>query len=141
MSNKTQLQTNNTTLDALITRVNAAKETAASLPEGGSGGGESIETCTVEIHMSSGKKCYATTVNTNGNVVFSEVTSVNDYDTVSGGIAIIENVVCNSFIYCEANLNGMSITGTATIFNYNSKDYWTVLKSPSVANEHCIISW
>ena len=39
MSNKTQLQTNNTQLDALITRVNAAKDTAASLPEAGGGGG------------------------------------------------------------------------------------------------------
>lgn len=32
MSNKTQLQTNNTALDALITRVNAAKTVVASLP-------------------------------------------------------------------------------------------------------------
>ena len=38
MSNKTQLQTNNTNLDALITRVNAAKDVAASLPEAGGGG-------------------------------------------------------------------------------------------------------
>jgi hypothetical protein len=44
MSNKSQLQTNNTALDALITRVTAAKEVAASLPE--SGGGGSIETYT-----------------------------------------------------------------------------------------------
>lgn len=36
MSNKTQLQTNNANLDALISRVNAAKDTAASLPEAGS---------------------------------------------------------------------------------------------------------
>lgn len=45
MSNKTQLQTNNTALDALITRVNAAKDTAASLPEAGGGGsgGGSVE--------------------------------------------------------------------------------------------------
>ena len=35
MSNKTQLQTNNNALEALITRVNAAKDTAASLPEAG----------------------------------------------------------------------------------------------------------
>ena len=37
MSNKTQLQTNNTNLDALISRVNAAKNVAASLPEAGGG--------------------------------------------------------------------------------------------------------
>jgi hypothetical protein len=35
MSNKTQLQTNNNALDALITRVNAAKDVAASLPDAG----------------------------------------------------------------------------------------------------------
>ena len=49
MSNKFQLQTNNTNLDALITRVNAAKDTAASLPEAGGGSGGAIETCTLEI--------------------------------------------------------------------------------------------
>lgn len=49
MSNKTQLQTNNTALDALITRVNAAKDTAASLPEASGGGGGSVETCNVDI--------------------------------------------------------------------------------------------
>lgn len=38
MSNKTQLQTNNTNLQSLIDRVNAAKDIAASLPEAGSGG-------------------------------------------------------------------------------------------------------
>lgn len=46
MSNKTQLQTNNASLDALISRVNAAKDTAASLPDaggGGSGGGGGVE--------------------------------------------------------------------------------------------------
>jgi hypothetical protein len=48
MSNKTQLQTNNTKLDALITRVNAAKDVAASLPEaGGSGGGSSMISVTI----------------------------------------------------------------------------------------------
>ena len=35
MFNKIQLQTNNTNLDTLVTRVNAAKDTAASLPEVG----------------------------------------------------------------------------------------------------------
>lgn len=48
MSNKTQLQTNNTALDALITRVNAAKDVAASLPEAGGGsGGTNLETITI----------------------------------------------------------------------------------------------
>lgn len=45
MSNKTQLQTNNTALDGYIARINAAKEVAAGLPEAGGGGGGSVETC------------------------------------------------------------------------------------------------
>ena len=49
MSNKTQLQTNNANLDALITRVNAAKDVAASLPDAGGGGGSNIDTCTVTL--------------------------------------------------------------------------------------------
>lgn len=47
MSSKTQLQTNNTDLQSLIDRVNAAKDIAASLPEAGGGG--SLETCTVSL--------------------------------------------------------------------------------------------
>ena len=55
MSNKTQLQSNNTALDALIARVNAAKDTAASLPSAGGGsGGGSIEVCTGKLVAPSG---------------------------------------------------------------------------------------
>ena len=50
MSNKIQLQTNNDNLDALITRVNAAKDVAASLPEAGGG---SIEVWTGTVYGSS----------------------------------------------------------------------------------------
>lgn len=46
MSNKTQLQTNNLMLNTFVNRINAAKDTAASLPEA-SGGSGSVETCTV----------------------------------------------------------------------------------------------
>ena len=49
MSNKTQLQANNTALDGYIARINAAKEVAASLPEAGGSGGGSVETCTVKF--------------------------------------------------------------------------------------------
>jgi hypothetical protein len=48
MSNKTQLQTNNASLDDYIARINAAKDVAAGLPEvGGSGG--NVETCTITV--------------------------------------------------------------------------------------------
>jgi hypothetical protein len=47
MSNKTQLQTNNNALEALISRVNAAKDTAASLPE--AGGGATLETVVIQV--------------------------------------------------------------------------------------------
>lgn len=50
MSNKTQLQTNNTALDGYIARINAAKEVVAGLPEaGGSEGGGSVETVNVTL--------------------------------------------------------------------------------------------
>lgn len=54
MSNKTQLQTNNTALDGYIARINAAKEVAASLPDAGSGGGEDSGSTleTVEFYIS-----------------------------------------------------------------------------------------
>lgn len=60
MSNKSQLQTNNNKLDALITRVNAAKDVAASLPEAGSGGGGSgsLETCQINLSVSGGVCSY-----------------------------------------------------------------------------------
>lgn len=51
MSNKTQLQTNNADLQSLIDRINTAKDTAASLPEAGGGGGGSLETCTVSLRI------------------------------------------------------------------------------------------
>jgi hypothetical protein len=50
MSNKTQLQTNNASLEEYITRINAAKEVAAGLPEAGGGG--SVETSNVTIAAS-----------------------------------------------------------------------------------------
>lgn len=49
MSNKTQLQANNTILDNYISRINAAKDVAAGLPEAGAGGG-TIESCTITIN-------------------------------------------------------------------------------------------
>lgn len=71
MSNKTQLQTNNTALDGYIVRINAAKEVAASLPEAGGGGGGNAETCTVTFWTTGNST--VSYVN-NGQVVTEKVT-------------------------------------------------------------------
>lgn len=51
MSNKINIQTNNTTLGNYIDRVEVLTEIASGLPEAGSGGssGGGVETCTVTI--------------------------------------------------------------------------------------------
>ena len=51
MSNKTQLQTNNTKLDDILTRINDATDTVDSLPDAGGGSGTSVETCTLTIML------------------------------------------------------------------------------------------
>lgn len=58
MSNKTQLQTNNTALDALITRVNAAKDVAASLPEASGSGGGGTMTVSVTVYNQSTREVH-----------------------------------------------------------------------------------
>lgn len=100
MSNKTQLQTNNTALDGYIARINAAKEVAASLPDAGGGG--SIETCTViiAVHVSYPYAAPDTLVSftqyENGSIIAgSEV--IDDISTV-GDKVILKNVICNSAI-------------------------------------------
>lgn len=85
MSNKTQLQTNNTTLDDYIARINAAKETAASLPEAGSGGG-SVETCTVT--MNTAVPCRYLGIDLQPK---TETTST--FETVKNSIAVINGEI------------------------------------------------
>lgn len=70
MSNKTQLQTNNTALDALITRVNAAKDVAASLPEASGGAGEKVLCHTaIQLGITRGYQC----------IIFEEGMTWNDF--------------------------------------------------------------
>ena len=101
MSNKTQLQTNNTALDALITRVNAAKDVAASLPEAGeSGGGGDIETCTIKIinecvSLGAGYLIYCFTCLENNAVTGK----IYNGSCKQESETIIENVICNSPLY------------------------------------------
>jgi hypothetical protein len=100
MSNKTQLQTNNTALDALITRVNAAKDVAASLPEAGSGGssGGSVETCFLNVVAGSMAKFAYTSIDEN-----NLITTVT-----KEGLAMLSNAtaVCNShFVVYGASID------------------------------------
>lgn len=96
MTNKTQLQTNNTNLDSLISKINAAKNVAASLPEAGSGGGGSIELCTVTITMD-GPPTDEIIYYTNGSSGLMQV-------GIAGGNNTIE-VMKNSFICTNISFN------------------------------------
>lgn len=113
MSNKTQLQTNNANLDALIIRVNAAKDVAASLPNAGGGPVGGLQTCTVQIKCSQEYFDNAWDSETWFNVTYlklkngalSFVTTLNDSSDENYHIAsttdtiILEDVLCNSLIF------------------------------------------
>lgn len=83
MSNKTQLQTNNTALDGYIARINAAKEVAAGLPEaGGSGGSGSGGTISVAVQNQSISPVYYWDVN--GTAQEVAASSVQTVDALNG---------------------------------------------------------
>lgn len=115
MSNKTQLQTNNSALDALIVRVNAAKDTAASLPEasGSSGSGESVETCNVQLLID----CPA------GGVPFYYVNSSSELCqsafpvSMKEGPNIISNVQKGSIAFADESYGQFGISGDGTLIN------------------------
>lgn len=114
MSNKTQLQTNNNNLDALITRVNAAKDTAASLPDAGGSGGGAAETCTITIMASApvnGSTFYYADVS--GTMCTQTVSGM---DMMMGGATI--TCMKNSFIYAYmvfGNVNGATFQNITRI--------------------------
>lgn len=111
MSNKTQLQTNNTKIDELTSLAATMKDKAAALPDAGSGG--SVETCTVEIVCQDG--AYLTDVATNivldGVITpyfFAFFESVNNEKITS---LTIENVLCGSSLL--VGIGGISIIGAS----------------------------
>lgn len=108
MSNKTQLQTNNTALDGYIARINAAKEVAAGLPEAGGGG--SVETCTVTITNDMLSPETPTFYYTDASTL-----TVKSISTSDGSIAVPKNS-----IIAISNWSSMcSATGSANQLLYN----------------------
>lgn len=83
MSNKTQLQTNNTALDGYIARINAAKDVAAGLPEAGGSGGASVETCTVTVISQRCNFLSMTYNSEEGNVYTTNVPETNKSATIT----------------------------------------------------------
>lgn len=115
MSNKTQLQVNNNTLDEYIARINIAKETAANLPSAGGGsGGGSVETCTGTVKLSNLSSNTCVVCFTNGNIqaetatlgmkmatTISPIKNSIIYVYGSATTAIFSGVTkLNSFSYC-----------------------------------------
>ena len=113
MSNKTQLQTNNSALDALITRVNAAKDTAASLPEAGSGGG-SVETCTLELTTNT-QLTYVnySTMDSDGKIKWEQVSKVSN--------SISLTVICGTLVQVMSQMStNMTLSKASSVSNTNT---------------------
>jgi hypothetical protein len=110
MSNKTQLQNNNTALDGYIARINASKEVAAGLPEAGGGGGSaSYDTCTLQINNPSGCPYQlAYTSVENGKIV----AKYSNSDTPTSIICLCGSTLC---CYKPGDLVSSSITHLGAI--------------------------
>ena len=128
MSNKTQLQTNNTNLDALITRVNAAKDVAASLPEAGGESDGNVETCTITFTVSipgNATICYYTdgntlelkTTNTNNTTI---IIPMNSIVVMTGWNAMVSANGLYSEIFYDMEYAAYYISGNCS-FSYNSE--------------------
>ena len=108
MSNKTQLQTNNTALDTLIARVNAAKDTAASLPSagGGSGGGNNTETVPISV---TADEPGVTIFYMDGSITFQQsgVNGSHTFNVLKGSIFVM-TYYTNSTINGATTLSGNS---------------------------------
>lgn len=125
MSNKTQLQTNNTALDGYITRINAAKEVAAGLPEAGGGGsdGGSVETIDVTIKIETsamGGPCISNLIYTtveNGTITNCHNPSWTRSDIIAGAwyeTAILTCVVGTTIYLLDGTMAGPSFTAVGT---------------------------
>ncbi len=168
MSNKTQLQTNNTSLEALITRVNAAKDIAASLPE--AGGTEDLDSVITELETkvvtlnniledkTSGAGSFETctiTINVTGDtstiieyIVATTVEngSLSQYSLLSSGnnvtSATIEHVLCGSAIFTKPIVvaPGWTISGEG-LEVIEGSGRGVVLKAPMTAGTSASITF
>ena len=153
MSNKTQLQTNNSALDGYIARINAAKEVAASLPEAGGGGSSSIET--VNITYSDLPDPGATVYYIDGTMTLQERTIERNaiYAPLKGSILVTSglgndfpectelcgNSMCRAFLVAGSTSNLITFTIDGTTYqaepgmtwgdwvdsSYNTDGYYT----------------
>lgn len=114
MSNKSRLQTNNTNLQALIDKANA-------LPDaGGSGGGASVETCTVTVTPS-----YVELFDLTYTAINSDEAITVIYIPRADEATTLENVVVGSAITCAVNCisPGTAIDGDANLVNVGNAVY------------------
>ena len=103
MSNKTQLQTNNTTLDGYIARINAAKDIAASLPEaGGSSSGGDVETCIITLSDETGSVIWH----------YTDANKTLQMHTGSGSIIVLTNTL---IIYTTSNYTYPDVNGNINL--------------------------
>lgn len=168
MSNKTQLQTNNTQYASLIETLRgkavggggedvaaeteayttklASLETAISALESelegkasGSSGGANIETCTIRIEaIAVGTIAYAMILGANGDID-SIAFEAENFGAMTSATILCENVICNSILYIDKK--GIKCTtGSAYRLGTGDKEYWSVFKAPNVAGEACILS-
>jgi hypothetical protein len=133
MSNKTQLQTNNTKYASLI-------ETLRGKAAGGSGGGinnDTIDICTVMLDsrgIPAGTNVWFTVIDDTGNITTKNVVTAG-YITSSSAECL--NVVCGSLLIAEYNWSTSEILGTAErIF---VSDSYSIFKAPVIAGENCSI--
>lgn len=131
MSNKTQLQTNNTALDSLVSRVNAAKDIAASLPEAGNSGGGNVDTCTVTINhpytttsysLKDFIERYFITTYADENYSLESYDYNLDEPRITTTSITINNVVCGTqlsiYSHIESNIWGCSFDKAELVSNF-----------------------
>ena len=106
MSNKTQLQTNNTKLAALIETLN-----------GKAAGGASVETCSVEMkHYPTYSTSFALTqvvylaVDANGDIVVKKLSSSDGTISHTTNSFVLTDVVCPSILFAYAGGTRLAAT-------------------------------